>query len=149
TLANPIRPNIEWPTQAVLPNSSPGNHFIYARFNQALDPASVLSRTQTGRLGLAVQVRAVNPISGDIQQIQGRAFVGGKTYGPDRDANGNLVLTRWIAPDSGDLGDDLDVLVADGLGFPGTEDGTDFGGAGILLSDNVLVFVVDSDDDLT
>src|SRR5687768_3178084 len=37
TFTNPILPTTEWPTAAVLPDSQPGNHFLYARFTQALD----------------------------------------------------------------------------------------------------------------
>jgi hypothetical protein len=148
TLSNPIRPPTEWPPQAVLPNNRPGNHFIYARFTQPIDPTVVLSRTASGRLAGGVEVRTVNPGTGEITPIRGRAFVGGRTYGPTADANGNLLLTPWVAADSADIGEELDVLVADGLGFPGTEPDSIFGGATDLLGTDTLVFIVDTDDDL-
>jgi len=145
---NPIRPPTEWPQGRVLPNGQPGNHFFVARFSQDVDPTSVLSTTQVGGLQGGIEVRAVNPLTGERTPVPGRAFVGGMTYGPDTDANGALVLVPWVVADSGDLGDELDVVRAPGLGFPGTESGTAFVGAGDLVRPDTLVFVVDADGDL-
>lgn len=149
TLQNPIRPPTEWPAQAVIPSGRAGNHFIAARFSQALDVTSVLSTAEVGSLGGDVDVRSVNPLTGELTTIRGRAFVGGFSYGPGTDTNGNLVLVPWVSADSSDLGDELDIVQPLGLGFPGTEASTAFIGASDLIRPDTLVFVVDQDGDLT
>jgi hypothetical protein len=148
TFQNLLRPPTEWPAQAVLPSGVGGNHFLVARFSRALDPTSVLSTTESGALGGAIEVRAVNPLTGEFRTIGGRALVGGQTYGPETDLDGNLIFQPWVTLDSGDLGDELDVLHPLGLGFPGTEPASAFIGAADLLGPEALVFVVDEDGDL-
>ncbi len=151
TLTNPIKPPTEWPVEAKLPNGSPGNHFFYARFRQAIDPNSVLSRDaagEPGTIGAGIQVEAVNPINGAVTRFQGRAFVGGKTFGPDT-SGGQYLLQTWVQ-ENGDVLQATTINGATpGLGFPGTEPGTSFAGDATLVEPNAFVFVLDADGDLT
>jgi hypothetical protein len=172
TAANPIRPPTEWPTDpdglpaAVLPSSVPGNHFIYARFSQDIDIDSVLDplveAEDTNNMTTAIQVAEYDSVNQRVTLLKGRAFVGGKTYGPIRERTaqgvptGRLVLSTWVTPDQdGDGSFDAPEIIdpfngfsfgTPGLGFPGTQGG--FAGDDVLLSDRTFVFVVDPDEDL-
>src|SRR5262245_57810933 len=97
TQANPIRPPTEWPIDAggagkpVLPSNDPGNHFIYVRFSQDIDIDSVLtpltSAVDTNNMTTAIQVTAYKASNQSTTPLTGRAFVGGKTYGPVLERN--------------------------------------------------------------
>ena len=156
TPSNPILPVIEWPTTASLPDGDPGNHFIYIEFDQDVQISSVLDKSPAGQAnsGLIgpVQVLAIDPANAQSIPVLGRVFIGGKSYyGPDPDDPPNLKLEQLVELDPS--GKPVAVVLANGdtpgLGFPGTEDATPFPGSAKLLGDNVLVFVVDSDGDLT
>ena len=150
---NPIRPPTEWPPEPKLPNGLEGNHFLYARFSQALDPKSVLSGDVAdgpGAIGAGLQVQSVNPVTGAVTPISGVAFVGGQTYGPTVSTDPTrFQLQTWVQR-NGDL---LQAVLIDGetpgLGFPGSEPGTTFAGVAELVEPATFVFVVDTDGDLT
>ncbi|MFM7297886.1 MAG: YncE family protein, partial [Planctomycetota bacterium] len=86
--------------------------------------------------------------------IPGRGFIGGRTYaGIDPNTPGRLRFERWVELDVNGkpiaASVDLDAnCVPDGKGFPGTESTISFTGASKLVSDNVFVFVVDTDGNL-
>ena len=173
---NTILPVTQWSLTATLPDGSPGNHFIFARFKRPLDIASVLDPTPGGvsNSGLtgSLTVVAIDPISGDTAPVRGRAFVNGKTYAlpldPDADIP-TLTLQRWVEVLGGETSfprisarrvDSNGVDYAEnasgqegtaqpGLGFPGSEQVVSFQGAVDLVSPNTLVFVVDEDGDLS
>jgi hypothetical protein len=153
SLTNPIKPPTEWPVTAVLPTSLAGNHFIYARFSQPIDPTSVLSQSVTGgvgQLGAGIEMQSVNPVTGVVTAIKGHAFVGGQTFGPDVSATDptKLALQTWITG-NGTGGIQAATIggATPGLGFPGTETG--FAGDAVLIEPATFVFVVDQDDDLS
>lgn len=150
---NPIRPPTEWPTEAKLPNSLAGNHFLYARFSQALDPVSVLSgkvADGAGAIGAGIQVQSVNPVTGEISPIPGVAFVGGQTYGPTVSSDpARFQFQTWVQRNGDLLQAALIEGATPGLGFPGTEAGTSFAGVAELVEPATFVFVVDTDGDLT
>ena len=153
TFTNPVQSPVEWPAVAKLPDSKPGNHFIYARFSQDLDLRSVLGASAAagpGALSDAVQVEQVNSTTGEVTPIRGRAFVGGRTFGPTLSPTtpGELALETWVvrAP-TGELSAATIGGEQPGLGFPGTE--TSFAGDSVLIEPSTLVFVVDSDNDLS
>ncbi len=154
TLTNPILPPVQWPTTAVLPNSEPGNHFIYVRFSQALKIDSILSSSTTAAVNNLtgnMQVVTVDPISGNTVPVSGRGFVGGATYGftPHPTIPGQLLLDQWVTLDSNNKPVAATINgTQPGLGFPGTQ-GMGFAGANQLVDPSTFVFVVDSNDNLT
>ena len=155
TPSNPVLPVTSWPTGTLLPNGDQGNHFIYVEFKQDIAIDTVLTKSSTGQAnsGLLgpIQVLAVDPINAQTQPVQGRAFIGGKSYfGTDPNNAPNLMLEQLVSLDS--TGKPVANVVngqTPGLGFPGTESAIAFNGAAKLVQDNVFVFVVDSDGDLT
>ena len=154
TEANFVLPPVEWPTTTTLPNGDQGNHFYYAAFTRPLDVDSILDgATSAGvnnNLTNAITVEEIDPTTGDVRPVVGRAFVGGETYGSvDPDDNSRLLLERWIGIANG-LPVALDVDGATpGLGFPGTESTQVFAGSADLASPNAFVFVPDADGDLS
>ena len=153
TANNPVRPPTQWPAEAKLPNSLEGNHFIVARFTQNVDASTVLSRDTSrapGSLGAGIQVQIVNPGTGVITPVRGRAFVGGRTFGPGLSTTpGQYQLETWVEASVGSLTATTIGGETPGLGFPGTEPGTAFGGDVELVDPNAFVFVADSDGDLS
>ncbi|MFT5155056.1 MAG: hypothetical protein ACI841_005066 [Planctomycetota bacterium] len=174
--SNRILPVTQWSATATLPDGSPGNHFIFAKFKRPIDIASVLDPTPGGvsNSGLtgSLTVVAIDPISGDTIPVRGRAFVNGYTYALPLDPNASiptLTLQRWVevlgsqtafprisARRVDSRGSDFSENDADhadtaqpGLGFPGSEQGASFQGAIDLVGSDTLVFVVDSDNDLS
>ena len=144
---NGIEPTPTFPLEAIEPDNSTGNHYMYANFTQAIDPLDVLnpSPTSTGLSG-AVSVTTINSMSGAALAASGRAFVGGKTLVRPADG-GPLVLEQWATFD-----EDLGILVAnpdvpEAQGFPGV--GSFIPNAATLVSDNTILFVADSDSNLT
>ena len=158
TPSNPVLPVPGWPTSATLPGGGAGNHFVYLEFTQALDVDSVLDpspggQANSGLLG-SIVVLAVDPATGLGTPVQGRAFLGGKTYaGPALGSPPMLRLQTWVgARDTGDLVALSVGAGTPGLGFPFTEGpggAATPAGSSKLVSARVFVFVVDSDGDLT
>ena len=153
TLANPIRPTPLFSSAAVLPNGSPGNHYFAATFTEDLDLESVLDRSgggaATNGLTGAISVIAQDPVTGATTPLEGRVFIDGSTLdGAPTGVPAEVPLVRWIELDENGkpsaLGFGADFP---GRGFPGTED--DFAGAAELVSPRTIVFVADSDDDLS
>ena len=105
------------------------------RFNQAIDVASVLnasiSSAGDNNMTNAIQVVAVNPANDSVTTVKGRAFVGGKSYGPTIDSVnvGDFVLETWVTLNGAGNLEAADIGgFTPGLGFPGTESGTGFAG---------------------
>lgn len=152
TPTNPILPVTAWDDNAVLPNGAPGNHFIYARFTQAIDLNSVFSPGSaiTSDLGGSVSIVATDPATSTSQSIPVRAFINGRTF----DDTSSEPFPQWVARD--EFGKPVAVNLESnpandpfkpGLGFPGTEGG--FDGDVDLVRADTLVLVADSDGDLT
>lgn len=157
---NPVLPPATWPTDAIVPSISraPGNHFALVRFSRSIDIATVLDKTAGGlsNNGLtgAIQVVAYDPLTGFSEQVAGRGFIDGRSY------FGNPpLLERWVRPDPNSRRNHVLALNVDrggnivqpGVGYPGTDIGLQDGGfqnAGLFVSPNTFVFVVDSDGDL-
>lgn len=133
---------------AVSPNGSPGNHFLFANFTQAVDPATVLNPSPTGgALSGAVAVTISNPFTGTSLAAQGRAFVGGRTLvapAPGSSSNQN-VLEQWVRWDE-ETGT-LVAVVPEAEGFPGV--GSSDPSLRKLVSAGTVVFVADSNNDLS
>ncbi len=149
-LGNPILPVAKFSDQEVLPSGAPGNHYLYATFTQDINIDTVLDGSPGAQansgLAAAVSVTAIDSISGDSTPIQGRVFVGGRTYADD--GAGSTVLTTWVQADgSGDSDPYLDYPDPRGLGFPGTE--SLLAGDLSLISPKTLIFVPDQDGDLS
>ena len=156
TQSNPVLPVTQWPTDAVLPNASAGNHFLYVRFRQPIDIDSVLDpaagASVNGSLVGSISVLAVDPVAGTTTPIQGRAFIGGGSYGlPDPDNPGLLAFEQWVSND----GDGKPVALGvtgyaqpPGVGFPGTEDVVAFAGANLLADPRTFLFIPDVDGNL-
>jgi len=149
--ANPVKPPTQWPTSALLPTGAVGNHYIFVSFSAPIDVASVLDASATAQassnLSGSISIEAVDPLTGTVTTLPGRAFIGGKTYA-GTPVNGLLQLQQWVglvgaAPAALPVGLDLP-----GLGFPGTQSVTAFPDAAKLVSDKTFVFVADSDSNL-
>ena len=80
TLTNPIKSPVQWDVDPKLPNSAPGNHFIYARFSRELMVESLIDPTNSGNQFLtgAISIVTVGAL-GQTTQLEGRPFVGGIT----------------------------------------------------------------------
>ncbi|MSR63939.1 MAG: hypothetical protein EXS08_16055 [Planctomycetes bacterium] len=151
---NPVLPVASWPSTALLPNGQPGNHYLYARFSRSIDVDSVLTSavtaTAVNQLLERIQVVTLNPFTGATSVVRGRVFLAGQTYGPVDPADpSRRSFQRWVELDA--LGRPRALVIGaqrPGLGFPGTQGGT-LAGASALLDDRSLVFVVDSDGDLS
>ncbi|NOT29547.1 MAG: beta-propeller fold lactonase family protein [Planctomycetes bacterium] len=154
TAVNLIRRPTEWPVGAVLPNSLAGNHYLFARFSQPIDPLSVLSRDSSedpGTIGAGIQVYTLITNSGVVTPVSGRAFVGGRTFGPALSTTaGQYLLETWVRPNAAGTGIEAVPLGTGtlGHGFPGTEAGAGFAGDSVLVGADTFVFVVDADNDL-
>lgn len=156
---NPVLPTATLPAVAVLPNGAPGNHFLVARFSDALaldvilssDPAAQIDSGLTG----AIRVFAVDPVSGVTSPIRGRVLVGGRTYaGVPSGSPPALSLQTWVQLSGGALVanpaiDNDGNGIPDGLGVPGTAPGSSFALAASIADPRTFTFVVDSDGDLS
>ncbi|TAJ16584.1 MAG: hypothetical protein EPO68_10885, partial [Planctomycetota bacterium] len=149
--ANPVLAPTQWPTTAILPTGTAGNHYIYANFNAPIDIASVLDASATAQassnLSGSISVEAVDPLTGSVTTLPGRAFIGGRTYA-GAPVGGLLELQQWVglagsAPVALTVGSGLP-----GLGFPGTESTTAFPDAAKLVGPSSFVFVADQDNNL-
>ena len=150
TLNSPLKAPVLWDPMPILPDRLPGNHFIYARFSQAIDIDSVIDPNSSASKFLtgAITVVSVDPLTGATTQIDGVPFVGGVTAGPGG------TLQQWVANEGGLPGGRpvaLDVGGGSfpGDGFPGTEHAVPFTGASQLVQPNTFVFVADTNGDLT
>ena len=159
--SNGVMPTRQWPLSPTLPSGWLGNHFLAVSFSQPLQIASILTNSPSGaatsQLTGTIVITAHDPITGQTELVQGRAFVGGLTYSapnPGGPPPPQLFLQRWFSNQSGvlvanpSIDNNMD-SVADGLGVPGTEAGTQPFGADLLARNNVFLFIPDSDNDLT
>ena len=149
-----LLPNIVWPTSAILPDGSPGNHYVVVEFSEAIDIASVLDDSigggATSHLTGAITITGVDPTTGAVVLIPGQPFVDGRTY--DSTISGTtLALETWVVADPADVDGD-GILVepvavggaTPGVGFPGTES-VGFTAALDALGANTFVYVFDTD----
>ncbi len=168
TATNPVQPVPQFPSLATLPNGQPGNHFFYAEFSQDIDPASVLDASATsqtaGGLTGAITLVALDPSTGLTSIVPARAFIGVRVFngltnqfdtyaatyaGTPGGTPPTLPLQRWVKFDNvtgGFVVQDVDGLTP-GLGFPGTQ--SQFTGFQKLISTKTIVFVADTDNDLS
>ena len=124
-----------YPSAAILPNGSPGNHFAVAEMSASVD---VIDAFQRGLLAGPEGLRAtVCDSSGNELVIPGRLFIGGRTI------DGNE-LRRWVEVD--DETGDLRALLPAARGFPGVDHA--FVGAATLAHPSSIVFIADADGDL-
>jgi hypothetical protein len=166
TPTNPIQSVPQFPTNATLPNGQSGNHFFYIEFtddvarNSVLD-ASASSQTAGGLTG-AISLVALDPSTGLTEVVPARVFIGVKesggtasetfaaTYaGTPAGTPPVLPLQKWVKYDSttgGFTPEDVDGATP-GLGFPGTQ--SQFTGFQKLISTRTIVFVADTDNDLS
>ena len=140
TTENPILPTATFAPAALLPHGAPGNHFFLVRFSHDLAVESILSddianSTNSG-LTTAVALLAYDPLTEATAVLKGRGFVGGVTFARRGE---RLVPVRAVAR----AGDDVQVLTAEGEGFP-----RGFTNAADLVAPNAFVFVADADGDL-
>jgi hypothetical protein len=147
---------VKFPESKTLPSGGPGNHFLYAQFTRPIDIASILdsSPANQGNGGVigTITLVALDPEARLGEPIPCRVFLNGSTYAgtPTPDDPDHLPLQRWVQVNE-DTGA-VEALPVDGafpgIGFPGTP-GFAFSGASALISPNTVVFVADSDGDLT
>ncbi len=152
-LGNGVLPVATWNVNPVLSDGSPGNHYIAARFSQAIDIDSVLTSAPgagvTNNLVGSVLITASNPTTNESTVVRGRVFIGGKTYAGVDPTTGLLELQQWVSlGSSGGLSFPV-ADVPEALGFPGTNSATGVAGSADLVRDDTFVFVVDEDDDLS
>ena len=158
TPQNGVLPTPNWPPSAVLPNGLPGNHFVAVTFSGPLDVDSILESTvaagMNSQLTGAITVTTVNPVTGQVTALPGRAFVGGKTYaGTAVGSPPTLPLQTWFSEVGGvqvanPAIDNDGNMVPDGFGFPSTGSAMAFTGSETFDDPNVFVFVMDFDGDL-
>ncbi len=156
TTQNPVQPIPVYPDEAVLPSGVPGNHFMYAQFSSPLDVDSILSDSpgllESNSFTGAIIVSSIDPQTGESIPVRGQVLINGKTYGDVASGSPALLpYQEWITPSGEVVGFDTNDDGTDdyfpGIGFPGTEGS--FSGQANLLSPNTVVFVVDSDSDLS
>jgi hypothetical protein len=133
---NGLLPIAAFATTPVLPNGSPGNHFLLFRFSHKLDINSILSddianSTNSG-LTTSVSLLAYNPANEQTSVLVGRGFVGGYTY---FNRGGRLTLVQAVRKN----GNAVQILDPEAAGFP-----TGFTGDTDLVEANSFVFVADS-----
>lgn len=147
--SNPILPVPQFSSDAVLPSGEPGNHFIFARFSQEIDLASVLSATpgaqaSSGLTG-AVSVTSLDPLAGTSLPILGRVLIGGKTYaGTPSGSPPQLALQTWV--EFNEATGRLVALVPEAFGFPGVN--SSVANPRELVSPNTIVFIPDTNADI-
>lgn len=152
--SNPVLPVPSFEASAVLPGGEPGNHFLYVTFTRPIDIDSVMSglpgSSADNFLSGSISVAALDPTTGETNTIKGRPFVAGQTYGGSPQGDPLMFqLQTWINEDgsaNAEVDNDGDGI-PDGVGFPGTV--SSFNGVEQLIDERTLVFVVDSDNDLS
>ncbi|MFN0007755.1 MAG: YncE family protein [Planctomycetota bacterium] len=152
---NPILPVPQYPPNAIVPSGLSGNHFMYAQFDKDIDVTSVLDPTPgaqpSGGITGAITLVALDPATNESFSIPVRVFVNGSTYsGTPTGTPLQLPLQQWVRiNDTTGLPEVAEVDGAfPGTGFPGTP-GSEFSGSANLISPKTIVFVADSDSDLT
>jgi len=145
---NNVLPAPQWPIGATLPNGAPGNHFLFAEFQQSLDIDTVLSPLPSAQssFGLtgSVTLVAQDPATGITEPVPCRVLVDGYTYaGAPAGIPPVLELQQWV-----ELVDGVPVAVRpEGAGFPGVA--STFQGSSKLISPKTICFVADTDNDLS
>ncbi len=137
---NGVLPVATLPTDAVLPNGDPGNHFLHFSFSHKLNADSILSnlladQSNSGMSG-ALNVLSYDPSTETTVVIKGRGFVNGWTY---YNEGGSLVKVRAVEAD----GNSVVILDSRANGFP------TYPGSAQLVSKKSFTFVADSNGDLT
>ncbi len=159
--ANPILPPATWRIQAnpdtgaIEPLNVAGNlanHFIAVEFSRSINMDSVLASGAGASLnsGLngVVSFVSYDQATGNSEPLVGRSFINGMTY------SGNPAeLQQWVQGVEGS-NNSVEALVDEGVGYPGTDDSPivpngAFQGAAQFINPRTLVFVVDTDNDLS
>ena len=109
---NGVLPVSTFPTDAVLPDGNPGNHFLHFAFKHKLDPKSIISdlladQSQSGLTG-ALNILAYDPSTETAATVKGRGFVNGITY---YNVNGELLPVRAVIKDE----PPLDPVIVNGV----------------------------------
>lgn len=137
---NGVLPVATLPTTAVLPDGTPGNHFLHYTFSHKLQIESILSNqlADQGNSGLfgSLSILAYDPSTETSITVPGRGFVNGYTY---YNEGGVLRLVQAVEAD----GANVRILDARAAGFP------NYPGAADLVSRKSFTFVADDDNDLT
>jgi len=161
---NPVQPPPQYPTTPILPNSAEGNHFLYAQFTRPVDVNTVLDSSPSAQAvnGLkgSMQLVQIDPASGGSSIVRAQVFVGvqdgedvvAATYGGTPGPDGLLSLQSWVRRTGTSSVFNL-VTQTDGSqpgdGFPGTDAGSGFDGQANLITPETVVFVADTDGDLS
>jgi len=156
TPLNPVLPVVQYPREPRLPSGLEGNHFMYATFNRDVDITSILDSSVSAQIGGGLRgtitLVALDPATGQSQALPCRVFVNGATYSgtPTVDDPDHLPLHTWVAidPNTGQLAVQEVEGAFPGIGFPGTA-GYEFSGSSSLVTPRTVVFVADSDANLT
>src|SRR5262245_28652159 len=161
---NGVLPVATLPTDPVLPDGNPGNHFLHFAFSHKLDVKSIISdlladQAQSGLTG-ALNLLAYDPSTETSATIPGRAFVNGITY---YNVNGELLPVRAVIkdepplqaiPNAVDIVDEIldkvtlqplnprQFLTGRTTGFP------NFAGASDLVTTKSFTFVADTNGSL-
>ncbi len=137
---NGVLPVATLPVDAVLPDGTPGNHFLHFTFSHKLQIESILSnlladQSNSGLVG-SIALLAYDPSTETSVTLRGRGFVNGYTY---FNTGGALQLVRALEAD----GNKVKVLDPRANGFP------NYAGAADLVSRKSFTFIADDDNDLT
>ncbi len=140
---NAVLPVAVFPTTAILPDGSAGNHYLWVRFTHKLKMESILSdllanATTNSGLTTTISLIAYDPSNENTTVLKGKGFVGGYTY-----FNNAGVLEKTQAVSADDEGN-VTILDARANGFP-----TGFSGDEQLVDEKSFVFVADTNSDLT
>ena len=97
---NGVLPVATLPTDAVLPDGNPGNHFLHFAFSHKLDVRSIISdlladQANSGLSG-TLNILAYDASTETSATVKGRAFVNGITY---YNVNGELLPVRAAVKD--------------------------------------------------
>ena len=145
---NAILPTVQLPPDAIGPGGTPGNHYLFANFTEALDPLDVIDPANAGGMGNglsgAVTLTAIDTVTGATSAVPGRAFVGGQTVVLE---GGQPVLQTWATFDSATGRIVPNSAIPEAQGFPGATG--QIPNAETLVSPNTILFVADDDSDLT
>jgi hypothetical protein len=158
---NPILPPATWRIQynddtgAVEPLNVAGNlanHFVAVEFSRSLQIGSVLATGAGASLnsGLngTISFVSYDQSTGFSEPLVGRTFINGMTY-----AGNPAELQQWVEPNDGS-NNSVSALVDEAVGYPGTDDSPivpngAFQNAGQFINPRTLIFVVDTDNDLS
>jgi hypothetical protein len=137
---NGVLPVATLPTDPVLPDGNPGNHFLHFTFGHKVRIESILSnlladQANSGLTG-ALSILAYDASTETSTTLKGRGFVNGYTYFNE---GGTLRLVQAVEAD----GSGVHIIDARAAGFP------NYPGAADLVSKKAFTFVADTDGDLT